>query len=328
MLQNRARAPSLRGPEFAIVGGDIDAEFPAVCALSRDGTSRGVFCTGTLIHPRLVLSAAHCLGDAPRFALFQPDGGASEFIAYEIESIFTSRYNAETIGERSKAVQFDTCVIQLKEAVPADVATPMPIIFGATDGDELTVVGYGRTDVQTASRAFARRCARIRVLRTTDAVLLCAPNEQGQIQYKGDSGGPALKMSADLGVVGLAGVTSIGKVSGGARVEWVACVRPLSFMYLVVACAQHLGIPLSEISTSPATYDVQKLDDFAVGLMRAEGFSDPEHQVDIVALAETPPAPVQKSRALLYTALGFAAVLMGVYIARSVSARDAKLQVP
>jgi uncharacterized protein (TIGR03382 family) len=62
---------SLASMTQSIIGGVVDLNDPAVVALSLDSASS--FCTGTLVSPSMILTAAHCLdmgGSSPTFLAF------------------------------------------------------------------------------------------------------------------------------------------------------------------------------------------------------------------------------------------------------------------
>ena len=65
---------NLIGLSFAnqIINGELETDFPATVALGAQlGESGFSACTGTLITPRIVLSAAHCGGDLPPDLILQ-----------------------------------------------------------------------------------------------------------------------------------------------------------------------------------------------------------------------------------------------------------------
>ncbi|MBS2018976.1 MAG: S1 family peptidase [Deltaproteobacteria bacterium] len=103
----------------------------------------GALCTGTLIGPRTVLTAAHCVKFRTRSA--KPTEAALG--AFSIDYRDGRRRAYEFRRFRSDAsvleVHFDLAVIQLDGPVPADVATPATIASTWPD-ERLTVYGYGR----------------------------------------------------------------------------------------------------------------------------------------------------------------------------------------
>jgi Trypsin len=142
-------------------------------------------CTATLVHPRLVTLAAHCLdgGDLPKEILFGEDARHPE----RRVSIETCTSYPDFVVGRSD-VAYCTLTSEVRD-VPAT-----PIIMGCeTDflevGTRLTLVGFGTTSADAAETSDTKRWA--------DVVLRRFVSTGGSIQVTGgatsclnDSGGP------------------------------------------------------------------------------------------------------------------------------------------
>jgi secreted trypsin-like serine protease len=190
----------------AIVSGVEDAGHEAVVAVVVQPRAHGeaavTVCTGTLIAPRVVLTAAHCIG------LLPPDG--AEIVVGRNVGAAGARHVriVRTLQHPDWVSPFhDLALVQLAE--PAGIA-PMALVDTADParlpGNVLTLVGYGRDESgQTGSRRSGRAC----VFETTAAHFRVGP--QPALSCAGDSGGPAL---ADLdGVERVVGVASYGDPS-------------------------------------------------------------------------------------------------------------------
>ena len=127
--------PSLAELFPKVVRGERSDDRPEVGSLS-------VGCTGTLVAPEVVISAAHCFN-------FQSATRAGNYGTFTIEAAggerryTVQRYVSYGNGDLGDA---DLALAQLAERVPAEVARPRPL--GAsqpTDGARLSVWGYGCT---------------------------------------------------------------------------------------------------------------------------------------------------------------------------------------
>jgi secreted trypsin-like serine protease len=186
-----------------IVGGQLTSSYPAVGALTlSDGFP---FCTGTVIAPRVVVTAAHCLAEPGttasgiRFAL-GPDANNPQTVLRVKRIQYHPQYDDQQIKN-------DIGVVILSSDAPV---TPVPVntsMPSSWTGKSLTFVGYGVTNGSTQTGAGRKRVVSIPISEIGSTQF--AYETRGKNTCNGDSGGPAFATDSAGNLV-VAGVTSYG----------------------------------------------------------------------------------------------------------------------
>ncbi len=199
-----APQPPDLGRTASILGGEPDAGHPAVGAVLFDQA----LCSGTLIAPNVVLTAAHCLeAGTPRyFVLGSTLTGATAVLAVRSAS---AHPDYSTHHEKGALINWhDVAALVLDRAAPV---APMPwraASMAGTVGRVFTFVGYGQTDPATDSAGSKFKVgSKIAAVWSQGFWNVTSPSDPKNTCH-GDSGGPALLV--EDGVEQVAGVVSSG----------------------------------------------------------------------------------------------------------------------
>ncbi len=192
--------------EQSVINGTTTSGYPAVVMLRSRSAG---FCTGTLISPSVVLTAAHCIdGGAPAFVGFGVNG--SQNLVSVSRAVQHPRWNRNNLSAGN-----DIAVLVLASQVSG--VTPIPVsqnVREAVGGDRATVVGYGNNS--TRGTGFGtKREAPVNVLTpggsdgVSESRFVKIGTSSGTQACNGDSGGPVF-FNDSRGVQRVVGVTSYG----------------------------------------------------------------------------------------------------------------------
>lgn len=183
-----------------IVGGQAYSGMPAVGALIYEGK---MYCTGTVIAPRKVVTAAHCLDEVvPSEFTFVL--GANAFSPEKVLKVASGKQHPNWDGQGN-----DIALITLAQDAPV---TPMEVLKKMDDtfiGKSLFFVGYGVNNGLNQTGEGSKRAVSIPVTKVDPTSFAYAG--AGKNTCNGDSGGPAFYQDAS-GKYLVAGVTSYGDV--------------------------------------------------------------------------------------------------------------------
>ena len=137
----------------AVERGEVDATMPAIGRITSGNLLVSRTCTGTLIGPDLVLTAAHCVYPAGELTFdVTGEDGTSTVQGFGVATALAHPEFApqgdDAPNDGTHALN-DVGILKLREAVPDDVAAPLRIRRGALDedigGENVRAVGYGAT---------------------------------------------------------------------------------------------------------------------------------------------------------------------------------------
>lgn len=230
---------ALSSPAQAIVGGRAaSAEIAAHSVLIV--STRGASCTGTVLAPDLLLTAAHCVGPAADYAVALVDENPPRLIPATRIALHP-RFDPGQF--RSRTPTPDLALVKLAEPLPARLRPARLASDGIPPkGSSLLLAGYGMTSDGAEQTAGQLRTVSLPSIGTTGGIMVRLSKGGGAGACTGDSGGPAFRNGA------LAGVTSWVTAAGGKR----GCggVTGVTLVSLhrdwITSTARNLGSPIGE----------------------------------------------------------------------------------
>ena len=216
-------ARAVVGPSRSAVGEIRDS---LVMVLQRRGAAAG-FCTGIVVAPRAVITAAHCVpAGADLRVHFKDSQGAPVLLSVDRVSRHPG-YRPDAIARRERSI--DLAVLTLDADLP-DRFRPATLASDgrARVGDGFTVAGFGLSREGEASSSGTLREASLDARAPLSDVLLWAadPTRRGAGACTGDSGGPVVDASGAVAALTLWSAGTGAKRCGAlTQALWLAPYR-------------------------------------------------------------------------------------------------------
>ncbi|HEY3358153.1 MAG TPA: trypsin-like serine protease [Polyangia bacterium] len=196
-----------------IIGGTVDQTHTSVVALvMSSGWSGGYeqFCTGTVIAPRAILSAGHCIRESginptDMSIFFGTTVGSGGTVIPVTAAYVHPNYRLAANG----APEYDVSVLIMAQDAPVAAMQWQRTTLGNISGQTVELVGYGVTNAAAQTGNGTRRTVDQVVADMDDMYIYYQGNNDGTCQ--GDSGGPMFLDEGGTQVV--VGVTSYGDQS-------------------------------------------------------------------------------------------------------------------
>ena len=197
-------------PAAAVVGAaSEDGRFAnrVVMVLTRGGDKAG-FCSGVVLAPRIILTAAHCLRPVQDMAVHYRDTNGQPVLVPVQAVAVHPLYRADAIVKRVASI--DLGLVETASPLPGRfAASPLAAGEGPGVGEAAILAGYGVAREGEAKTGGALRSAALRVRAPLSHILLWAEDvaQAGAGACSGDSGGPLFSGDGDT-VVAIVAWTS------------------------------------------------------------------------------------------------------------------------
>jgi len=179
-------------PASAVVGpSESGARFAdhLVMVLARGGDHEG-FCTGIVLGPRAVMTAAHCLRPTQDMAVAYRDASGNPVLIAVAAAVSHPLYRANSIAERR--VSIDLALVDTETPIdPRFTPPPLAVGDGPAVGDDAILAGYGVANEGAPTSGGTLRSARLKVRAPLSPILLWTEDAAGGAgACGGDSGAP------------------------------------------------------------------------------------------------------------------------------------------
>ena len=185
-------ADSLATMDQGISGGQVETGLPFV-GLIYNQNSGGYHCTGTLISPRVVLTAGHCTYRSTAKKMWFVIGPSLDLAQ---QKIAVDRVVPHPQFNYAKQLNDIAYLVLTEDAAVAPISSGEPM-DQTWVGRPLVFSGYGFSNPAKKSGAFTKRTTDLTTESVSPTVFrVTDPTASGKMICGGDSGGPALYVDA------------------------------------------------------------------------------------------------------------------------------------
>lgn len=215
-------------PARAVVGGQ-----PADGALSARTamivSTRGASCTGVVLAPSVLLTAAHCVQPAGNYAVVVFESAGPRLIPLSRIALHPA-FDANSFETRRPTP--DLALVRLSEPLPARFVPARISSEPALPArrSQFVIAGFGVTRDGDGTSAGTLRTAELPSIGTTGGIMVRLSDGTAKGGCTGDSGGPVMADGVVVGIIGWStaagGARGCGGVTGatvvGPQRPWIA----------------------------------------------------------------------------------------------------------